>query len=94
MTPPVTPFLDLHYAPAGGGLASQVNFVQASSLADYASLPLSTLQGGIRGRHVLIATHGFNVNRADGIACLANWGGLHRPALAGRLRLGARSRLS
>ena len=30
----------------------------------------------IRGRHVLIATHGFNVNRADGIACLSNWASL------------------
>jgi hypothetical protein len=30
----------------------------------------------IRGRHVLIATHGFNVDRAAGIACLSNWEGL------------------
>jgi pimeloyl-ACP methyl ester carboxylesterase len=88
MTAPVTPFLDLRYAPVGGGLASQVNVVQASSLADYASLPLSTLQAGIRGRHVLIATHGFNVDRAAGIASLANWGGLLRlPAPAAYIGL-------
>jgi hypothetical protein len=37
---------------------------------------LSDLQASVRGRHILIATHGFNVNRADGVACLSNWEGL------------------
>jgi pimeloyl-ACP methyl ester carboxylesterase len=31
------------------------------------------LQDSIRGRDVLIATHGFKVNRADGIQELSNW---------------------
>ena len=70
------------------------------ALADYATMPLAALQAGIRGRHVLIATHGFNVNRADGIASLANWEDLLQlpspaafvgRAVAGRLRLGARA---
>jgi hypothetical protein len=34
------------------------------------------LLSDIQGRHVLIATHGFNVDRANGIACLSNWEGL------------------
>jgi pimeloyl-ACP methyl ester carboxylesterase len=34
------------------------------------------LLNAIRGQHVLIATHGFNVNRKDGIASLSNWEGL------------------
>jgi len=69
----MTRFLDLRYAPVGGGLATQVNLAQATSSADYASLSLAELQAGIRGRNVLIVTHGFNVDRANGIACLSNW---------------------
>lgn len=74
----MTAFLDLRYAPKGGGLAAQVNMNEGTSLADYVSLPLATLQTRIRGRHVLIATHGFNVDRADGIRSLSNWEGLLR----------------
>lgn len=69
----MTRFLDLRYAPAGGGLAGQVKVVQATSTVDYATLALDKLQSAIRGRHVLVATHGFNVDRKKGIACLANW---------------------
>lgn len=74
----MTAFLDLRYAPVGGDLAAQVNVNQGASSADYVSLPLAALQAGIRGRHALIATHGFNVNRADGIASLSNWESLLR----------------
>jgi Alpha/beta hydrolase of unknown function (DUF900) len=76
----MTAFLDLRYAPVGGGLATQVNVSQGTSLADYTNMPVAALEAGFRGCHVLIATHGFNVNRADGIACLANWDGLLRLA--------------
>lgn len=69
----MTAFLDLRYAPVGGDLAGQVNIGQGTSLSNYASLGLADLLTGIRGRHVLIATHGFNVDREAGIACLANW---------------------
>ena len=66
-------FLDLRYAPVGGDLAGQVSVVQATSLADYATFRLSELRNGLRGRHVLLVTHGYNVDRAAGIAALSNW---------------------
>lgn len=66
-------FLDLRYAPVGGGLAGQVNIVKATSLADYATFSLSELQTVLRGKHVLLVTHGYNVDRASGIAALSNW---------------------
>jgi hypothetical protein len=69
----MTHFLDLRIQPVGGGLATSVSINQGSSISDYAGLSLSNLLGAIQGRHVLFATHGFNVNRADGIACLSNW---------------------
>lgn len=72
----MTPFLDLRVAPVGGELASSVAVCQKTDSGDYVSLDLNQLLGGIAGRHVLIAAHGFNVDRADGIACLANWGNL------------------
>lgn len=66
-------FLDLRYAPVGGDLAGQVNINQTTAGGAYESLPLADLQAAIRGRHVLLAAHGYNVNRAAGIASLANW---------------------
>jgi hypothetical protein len=46
---------------------------QGSSLSNYTGLGVPPLLADIKGRHVLIATHGFNVNRAAGIASLSNW---------------------
>jgi len=69
-------FLDLRLQPVGGGLATAVSVNQGASIGDYSGLSLSALLDSIRGRHVLIATHGFNVDRADGIACLSNWASL------------------
>jgi hypothetical protein len=66
-------FLDLRIQPVGGGLANSVGIHQGTSINDYAGLSLKELLAVIQGRHVLIAAHGFNVNRADGIACLSNW---------------------
>ena len=74
----MTQFLDLRYAPVGGGLAAQVNLNQGTSAANYTGLRLIDLASAIRGRHVLIATHGFNVDRASGIASLSNWESLLR----------------
>jgi pimeloyl-ACP methyl ester carboxylesterase len=54
-------------------LATAVSVCQGSSIDDYAGLSLNDLLSAIQGRHVLIVSHGFNVNRADGIACLSNW---------------------
>ena len=72
----MTQFLDVRMAPVGGGLASTVGVCQASNINNYQSVELSELLSSIRGQHVLLGTHGFNVNRSDGIACLSNWEGL------------------
>ncbi|MGO9317285.1 MAG: alpha/beta hydrolase [Terracidiphilus sp.] len=69
----MTQFLDLRLSSVGGELAASVAVNQGTCIADYTELPLSELLSSIRGRNVLIATHGFNVNRADGIAHLRNW---------------------
>jgi len=72
----MTYFLDLRHAPVGGGLAPSVATFAGTSLADYAGVRQDELLTAVSGRDVLIATHGFDVNRADGIACLSNWGSL------------------
>jgi hypothetical protein len=72
----VTRFLDVRLAPVGGNLATTVAVNQGSDISNYAGLTLEQLQADIKARHVLIATHGFNVNRAAGIASLSNWDGL------------------
>ena len=68
----MTQFLDLRLAPVGGGLAASVGIRQSTGGA-YLSVSPSDLLNSIRGRHLLLATHGFNVNRVDAIACLSNW---------------------
>jgi hypothetical protein len=69
----MTQFLDLRIQPVGGGLATAVSVNQGTSISNYAGLNLNDLLNSIQGRHVLIASHGFNVNRGDGIDCLSNW---------------------
>jgi hypothetical protein len=69
----MTLFLDTRLQPVGGGLANAVGIHQGSNINDYGGLSLGELLAVVEGRHVLIAAHGFNVNRADGIACLSNW---------------------
>ncbi len=72
----MTRFLDVRLDSVGGGLATTVAVSQGTSLANYQSYDLLQLRNDIRGRNVLIGTHGFKVNRQDGIACLSNWEGL------------------
>jgi hypothetical protein len=72
----MTPFLDVRLSAVGGNLAASVAVNQGTDIGNYQSLSTAQLIGDIQGRHVLIATHGFNVNRADGIAHLCNWEGL------------------
>ena len=72
----MTRFLDCRMNPVGGELSTLVAVNQGASIADYTGLALADLLNAIQGQHVLIGTHGFNVNRADGIACLSNWEGL------------------
>ncbi len=66
-------FLDLRLQPVGGGLAGLVSTNQGTSIGDYTGLNLNELLAVVQGRHLLIAAHGFNVNRANGIASLSNW---------------------
>src|SRR5208337_3801347 len=69
----MTRFLDVRISPVGGGLATVVGVCQATDTNDYQSLDRDQLLASVRGQHVLIATHGFNVDRARGIASLSNW---------------------
>jgi hypothetical protein len=66
-------FLDVRMHAVGGELAASVAINQLDDAGNYISAQLTDLLQHIRGQHVLIATHGFNVNRKDGIAHLANW---------------------
>jgi hypothetical protein len=72
----MTRFLDVRLSTTGDGLATYVAINQGTNIGNYQSLDKAQLLDDIRGRHVLIGTHGFNVNRADGIAHLSNWEGL------------------
>jgi pimeloyl-ACP methyl ester carboxylesterase len=72
----MTQFLDVRIQPVGGELAKTVGLFEGTSIANYTGLLAADLFNSIRGQHVLIATHGFNVNREDGIASLSNWGSL------------------
>lgn len=72
----MTQFLDCRLAPVGGELATTVAVCQGASIDDYTGLAMAGLLNAIGGQHVLIATHGFNVNRANGIASLSNWNSL------------------
>ncbi len=72
----MTMFLDVRYQPVGGGLAGQVNLNQTTDAGDYMSLSLDEFKSRIAGRNLLIASHGYNVCRAEGIQTLSNWGSL------------------
>ncbi len=66
-------FLDVRLSSTGGDLAASVAINQGTAIGNYQSLDQARLVRDIQGQNVLIATHGFNVNRADGIAQLSNW---------------------
>jgi hypothetical protein len=69
----MTMFLDVRLAPVGGILATSVAINQGTSIDNYSSMDLKQFLETIQGKHVLIGTHGFNVDRKNGIACLSNW---------------------
>jgi len=69
----MTQFLDCRLAAVGGELATAVALNQGTSINDYTGLLMGGLLSAIGSQHVLIGTHGFNVNRADGIAGLSNF---------------------
>jgi hypothetical protein len=68
--------MDCRLAPVGGELATSVSICQGTTIDDYAGLAMRDLLTAISCQHVLIATHGFNVDRAHGVASLSNWNSL------------------
>ena len=68
----MTRFLDVRVNPGGPPLATQVATNQWDGITYRSMLP-GDLEKDIRGKDVLIGTHGFNVNRQSGIDCLSRW---------------------
>jgi hypothetical protein len=69
----MTRFLDLRIADVGGELAKSVAITQRADNGSYTGLDKNQFLQDIQGRNVLLATHGFNVNRANGLSSLSNW---------------------
>lgn len=65
----MTLFIDLRATPSGGLPAEE------ATLWDDGNRPVavSEFMARIRGRDVVLATHGFNVGRAAGVAALSRW---------------------
>ena len=68
----MTWFLDLRADRAGGNPAREVQVRRNGDLV----FRLDPFLEAVRGRDVLLGTHGFNVNRKDGIASLSSWSNL------------------
>jgi len=77
-----TKFLDVRALWGSGGVSSVVQLTKwtgGNNYADrskYIGLSPNDLQSHIHAKDVLIGTHGFNVNRADGIKTVTTWEGL------------------
>jgi hypothetical protein len=69
----MTYFIDLRVQPIGGPLAATPMLYQGSSAANYSSADVSGFAAAVRGRNVLVGTHGFNVDREKGIVDLDSW---------------------
>ena len=68
--PAMTRFLDVRLSPVGGDLAKSVAISEGTEIGNYQSLNQAEFLAEIGGRHVLIATHGFNVTvRTESRAC-------------------------
>jgi hypothetical protein len=72
----MTLFLDARLSATGGDRAASVAVNQGTDINNYQSMTAAQLHSAIQGRHVLIAAHGFHVDRANGISHLSNWEGL------------------
>lgn len=69
----MTLFIDLRASSCGGLCADgAVPRIDATNISDEA------FASRVRGRDLVLATHGFNVDRADGIRSLSAWEGLCR----------------
>jgi len=79
---PATRFLDFRTSWGGGEVcdAQLKLWTGEDDFSDpaknYEDLSLQDLQSFVHGKDVLLATHGFNNNRAQGIEALSRWGGL------------------
>ncbi len=76
----MTQFLDVRLNAVGGNLAASVSINQGSfvfaagkPVVSYSGLALTDLLKAVAGAHVLIGTHGFNVDRDAGVSSLSNW---------------------
>jgi len=66
-------FLDLRAIPSGGFVANEVRVVDALTRS---TLTAEDFESRTRGRNLVLATHGFNVNSQDGVASLSKWDAL------------------
>ncbi len=75
----MTLFIDLRATPSGGICAAEATAWDAGTTA----VSPDTFRDRIRGRDIILATHGFNVSRDDGITALSGWDQLcHLPPSA------------
>ena len=65
----MTWFIDLRAISKGGVCATEATLRRS----DKTQAPLSELLSVIEGKHVLLGTHGFNVDRQEGIGSLTAW---------------------
>lgn len=61
-------FLNTRSLPAGGGVGPLMVLDETNAVH-----PVSDVVSAVRGRDVLMVTHGFNVNQMDGLQELSNW---------------------
>jgi pimeloyl-ACP methyl ester carboxylesterase len=66
-------FLDLRAIPVGGFVAHEVALLGTLTQGLAA---VQEFEDRTRGKNLLLATHGFNVNSEDGVAALAKWAAL------------------
>lgn len=64
----MTLFIDLRASDIGGLCADEATVKEAGQ-----TVPASDFAGRVRGRDLVLATHGFNVDRADGVQSLSDW---------------------
>jgi esterase/lipase superfamily enzyme len=65
----MTLFINLRDIPNGGSVADEPSFWRDGNI----SMSADQLLAEVDGRDVLFATHGFNVNRKDGVNALTEW---------------------
>lgn len=61
-------FLNTRSLPVGGGVGPLTIFDESNTIH-----PTSDVVSAVRGHDVLLLTHGFNVNQADGLQKLSDW---------------------